>query len=57
MASNACTNACIRSQEAVEIVDNATMPEAAKLDALEALQYLLEPIDNANGEPPYLFTR
>ena len=34
-------------------MDNDTMPDAAKLGALEALQYLLEPIDNANGGPPY----
>ena len=35
-------------------MDNDTLPEAAKLGALEALQYLLEPIDNANGGPLYL---
>lgn len=31
------------------MLDNDTLPDAAKLAALEALQYLLEPIDNANG--------
>ncbi len=34
------------------MLDNDTMPEAARLAALEALQFLLEPIDNANGAHP-----
>lgn len=49
-------NVCIQVQEAIEIVDNGTMPEAAKVGALEALQFLLEPIDNANGRTPYSLT-
>ena len=36
-------------QEAIQVLDNGTLPDAAKVGALEALQFLLEPIDNANG--------
>jgi hypothetical protein len=36
-------------QAAVGIVGNMLAGEEARLNALEALSYLLEPIDNANG--------
>ena len=37
-------------QEAIEVLRNKTSDENAKTGALQALQILLEPIDNANGE-------
>lgn len=35
--------------DAIAIIGNATEPEVARRNALEALQLLVEPIDHANG--------
>ena len=43
-------------QEAISIVGNALAGEEARLRAFEALSYLLEPVDNANGEPSSCMT-
>ena len=37
-------------QLAVEVLVNDTSDDQQRLDSLEALSYLVEPIDNANGE-------
>ena len=37
-------------QLAVEVLNNGTSNSQQRLDALEALSYLVEPIDNANGD-------
>ena len=37
-------------QLAVEVLNNGTSNGQQRLDALEALSYLVEPIDNANGD-------
>lgn len=35
--------------DAIAIIGNATEPDVARRNALEALQLLVEPIDHANG--------
>lgn len=37
-------------QEAIGVLKSPAASEDAKKDSLEALQYLVEPIDNANGK-------
>ncbi len=37
-------------QAALEIINSVASGEEARLQAFEALSYLLEPVDNANGE-------
>ena len=38
-------------KDTIEVLTNSTAPPEEVLLALEALQSLLEPIDNANGKP------
>lgn len=37
-------------QAGIDIIGNALSGEEARMQAFEALSYLLEPIDNANGQ-------
>ena len=37
-------------EEALSLAKNTTIPKGARIDALTALRYLVEPIDNAMGK-------